>query len=215
MIKLTFFILTMLALTMSCNNKGQKEHKSATNNITESQLETTEIDCDTVYKNKGYKITLTKFDTTVSEYDTTYNTIFTLKKNNEITFSDSIHNAYQNIFDFRDFNGDNVKDILIQNTSSARSNLTYTLYLVDTLNDKLRKVKGFEQIPNPDYFAEYDIIDNYVLSGKNWTGFYKIQGDTIIDFDILIEDDLSDSSLYEQEHKNAIKRIMKTIKNNR
>jgi len=212
MTKLTFFILTILALAKSCNSGQSKEQKPVINITTENKFETTEFICDTVYPNKGYKITLTKFDTIVSEFDTTYNTIFTLRKNNQIIFSDSIHNAYQDVR-FEDFNGDKVKDILIQNTSSARSNWTYTLYLVNTLNDKLRKIKGFEQIPNPSYLAEYDIIDNYVLSGKNWTGFYKIQGDTIIDFDIYIEDDLSDSSLYEQEHKNAIKRIMKTIKN--
>lgn len=98
--------------------------------------------------------------------------------------------------------------------SSARSNWTYTLYLVDTLYDKLKKVRGFEQIPNPNYLAKYDIIDNYVLSGKNWTSFYKIQGDTIIDFGISIEDDLSDNSLYEQKRMNAIKRILKKIREN-
>lgn len=176
---------------MSCNSGQQKKHKSATDNRAETEFETTEFIYDTIDPNKGYKITLTKFDTT-------YNTVFTLTKNNKIVFSDSIHNAYQNA-EFEDFNGDKVKDIKIQNMSSARSNWTYNLYLVDTLNDKLRKVKGFEQIPNPRYLAEYNIIDNYVLSGKIWTGFYKIQGDTIIDFDIQIEDDLSDSSLYEQK----------------
>lgn len=212
MTKLTFF--SILGFATSCNSGYNKGHKSDTDNLMKTKFETTEFICDTVYANKGYKITLTKFGTTVPEYDTTYNTIFTLRKNNVLLFSDSIHNAYQDVR-FEDFNGDWVKDILVQNMSSAKSNWTYTLYLVDTLNDRLTKVKGFEGIPNPNYLADYDIIDNYVLSGKNWTGFYKIQDDTIIGFDIQIEDDLSDSNLYEQEHKKAIEQIMKKIKNKR
>lgn len=212
MTKLTFFILTILALAISCNSGQPKEEKPAIGSATESKFETTEIICDTVYPNKGYKITLTKFDAIVSEYDTNYNTIFTLRKNNQIIFSDSVHNAYQDVR-FEDFNGDNVKDILIQNTSSARSVWTYTLYFVDTLNDKFKKVKDFEQIPFPNYLSEYDIVEGYALAGKNWTSFYKIQSDTVYDFGINIEDDLSDNGLYEQEYKNAIKRIMKVIKN--
>jgi len=44
--------------------------------------------------------------------------------------------------------------------------------------------------------------------------FYKIHGDTIIDFGIRIEDDLSDdSNVYEKKHKKAIKQIIKIMNN--
>lgn len=208
MTKPTFFIVILSTLILSCNWKHQSTHNVATGNNTEIKFETTEFSCDTVYPNKGYKITLTKFDTLISEYETTYNTIFTLRKNNELIFSDSIHNAYPFV-KFEDFNGDNVKDILIQNTSGVRSDWSYTLYLVDTLNNTLKRIKGFEEITFPSYLAEYDLIDSYVLSGTNWTGFYKIQADTIFDFNIHIEDDLSENNSYIQEHKKAIKRILK------
>jgi len=49
-------------------------------------------------------------------------------------------------------------------------------------------IKGFEEIKNPSYIPNHNLIDNYVNSGKNWTSFYKIQGDSIKDFDIVVYD---------------------------
>jgi hypothetical protein len=116
---------------------------------------------------------------------------------------------------FADFNGDNVKDILVQNVSDVRSNQTYYLYLVDTTYGRLTKIKGFEEIKNPDYVSKYNLIDNYVMSGKDRTSFYKIQSDTIKDFDIVIYDDHLDDGIYDRDYKNAIKKILRNEKNNR
>ena len=62
-------------------------------------------------------------------------------------FSDSIFNTVQEV-GFTDFNNDGIKDILVQNISDVRSNWTYYLYLVDTAQNKLKKIKGFEEIKN-------------------------------------------------------------------
>lgn len=223
MTKLTFFILTILALTMSCNSGQQKESKSTTDSIvetksdsiTETKFETTEIFCDTVYPNKGYKITLLAFDP-MNEDETIPNTLFTFSKltNGKYFpfFSDSIFNKVQEVR-FEDFNNDNVKDILVQNYSDVRSNWTYHLYLIDTIQNRLRKIKGFEEIKNPNYLAQYNLIDNYVMSGQIWTSFYKITGDTIKDFDIVIYDNQADDGSYDREHKKAIKSILTNGKN--
>jgi len=91
------------------------------------------------------------------------------------------------------------------------------LYIVDIINDRLLKIKGFEEIKNPNYLFKYDLVDNYVNSGKNWTSFYKIQGDTIKNFDIVIYDGQTDfeDEKYIQDHKKAIKTILRNEKTNR
>lgn len=223
MTKFTFFILTILGLTMSCSNRQRNEGKSSTDSIavtkidsiTETKFESTEIVCDTVYPNKAYKISLLAFDP-MNEDETVPNTLFTISKltNGKYLpiFSDSIFNSVQEVH-FEDFNNDKVKDILVQNYSDVRSNWTYYLYLADTVHDKFKKIKGFEEIKNPNYLPQYNLIDNYVMSGQIWTSFYKITGDTIKDFDIVIYDNQADDGSYDREHKKAVKSILTTEKN--
>lgn len=160
---------------------------------------------DTLYTNKKYKISLSK----INDLETSSNTIFKIYKNNKMVFENSIYNTHLNNIYFEDFNGDLIDDILVQYSSSARSNESFTLFLVDTLNDSFKRIKRFEEIPNPRYIAEYDIISNYVLSGKNWSGFYKIHGDTIFDFGLFAEDDMTEESNYDKEYKEAIEKIKK------
>jgi hypothetical protein len=93
-------------------------------------FENTEIVCDTVYKDKGYKLTLSAFDTT-NEDETITNTLFTLSKlaNGHYLpiYSDSIFNKLQEIH-FSDFNNDKVKDILVQGISDVRR-IRRTIYI--------------------------------------------------------------------------------------
>jgi hypothetical protein len=221
-----FLALLIFTLT-NCSNNSQHSapvqsdgSKNLENTVTASEKESfekTEIQCDTVYKNKGYKLTLTLIDTT-NEDETIPNTLFTLSKltNGQYLpiYSDSIFNKVQEIH-FADFNNDNVKDILVQNFSDVRSNWTYYLYLVDPAQNKLKKIKGFEEIKNPNYLPKYNLIDNYVISGQIWTSFYKIKGDSVKDFDIVIYDNQTDDGSYDQDYKKAIKSILTNEKNNR
>lgn len=225
MTKLTFFTCTILALTMSCNSRQRKGNQPKTNNIvetkrdsiTETRFETTEFICDTIYPNKGYKVSLTTFDP-LNEDETIPNTLFTFSRltNGKYLpcFSDSIFNRVQEVR-YDDFNNDKVKDILVQNYSDVRSNWTYHLYIVDTVQNTLKKIKGFEKIKNPNYLSQYNLIDNYVISGQIWTSFYRITDDTIKDLDIVIYDNLTDKASYIREHKKAIKSILRKEKSRR
>lgn len=221
-------ILALLILTLTnCNNSSQHFGSVPTDTIKvlenpvtkadKENFEKTEIVCDTVYKNKGYKLTLALFDSTNLD-ETIPNTLFTLSqlKNGQYLtiYFDSIFNRVQ-VIDFADYNNDNVKDILVQNFSDVRSNWTYYLYLVDTGQNKLKKIKGFEEIKNPNYLPQYNLIDNSVMSGQIWTSFYKIQGDSIKDFDIVIYDNQTNDGSYERDYKKAIKSILTKGKNNR
>ncbi|WP_148226474.1 XAC2610-related protein [Paludibacter propionicigenes] len=181
----------------------------------EVKIETTEILCDSVYKDKGYKITLTKFDLDNVGDETRSNSIFSLYKFVEgkysLIYKDSIFFQFQEV-KFEDFNNDKVKDILIQNYSSARSNLFYYLYTVDTKNDKLKKIDGFERIPNPTFLSKYKIIEGSAVAGKDWTKFYEIKGDSIHDFGVVIYDNHLENSNYERNYKKAINKLMKNKK---
>ena len=80
-----FLALLIFALT-NCSNNNQQPASAQTDSSKNSEESTrpsekegfqkTEIVCDTVYKNKGYKITLTLFDTINKDEAT--NTLFTL-----------------------------------------------------------------------------------------------------------------------------------------
>ena len=171
--------------------------------------EVTEINCDTIYKGKGYSIQLvSKLDTVYDE--TQYNAKFILykrtKAGKKILVSDRIYNRVPEIR-FEDFNNDGVKDILVQHVSDVRSNYTYYLYLVDLAHDRLTKIKGFEEISNPHYLPKYNLIDNYVISGKIWTSFYKIQGNSIKDYHIVIYDNQTEDGSYDKAYEKALKKI--------
>ncbi|MFY7845990.1 XAC2610-related protein [Chryseobacterium gambrini] len=115
-------------------------------------------------------------------------------------------------YEFQDYNGDGIKDILIQNISDVRSNWTYYLYLMDLKHDRLTKIKNFNQIKNPHYLPEYNLIDNEVMSGRNWTSFYQIRKDTIFDFGYVIydgEDDNGNTVDFEKEYDKTLSKVLK------
>ena len=178
-----------------------------------------ETNCDSIYKGKGYKIIQTYFpegiDTTDNK-NTVFQFILTKDSKQTILYQDTLYSRTGEI-EFRDFNNDGIRDILIQNISDVRSNWTYYLFLIDTVNNRLKNIRGFEGIKNPNYLPKYNLIDNYVNSGRNWTSFYKITDDTIKEFDIVIYDGQTDAenNKYNQDYQNAIQTILKNEKTSR
>lgn len=207
-------ILTFLA----CSHAEQIELKTEktekiSNQVEEVVNDTLIINCDSIYKSKGYRLTLItseKSELFGSENNSTF--IFERIENSKKIklYSENIYCRNKDI-KFVDYNNDKVKDILIQNSSDVRSNWTYYLYLVNPKTNTLQKIKGFEEIKNPAYNSNYRIIENYVNSGQNWTEFYGIQGDSVFNYGITIYDELDEkeNSNYEHEYKKALE----TIKN--
>jgi hypothetical protein len=194
-----------IALKAPAGNIPFKKNDTGDSSRTETWL------CDTIYKNKDYKLSLYTFDTE-NDDDTRSNCILNLSQvkdgHDVVLLRDSLYSK-TGTFRFEDFNKDGVRDILLQNISDVRSNETYYLYLADTLHNRFKKIKGFEAIKNPHYIPEYDLVDNYVLSGRNWTSFYKIQAGHIKDYGILIyEGDSPEAQLqYDKDYKKAISSI--------
>jgi hypothetical protein len=224
-----FSILTFFILTIGCNTGGQNKatsisdtnvsHKNITTKQDNDLDKTIEIDCDTVYENKGFRLVIKPLDKNKANeinYNFVFRVIKHIKGQDTEIFRDTIESTTQEI-KFSDFNNDNTKDILIQNISDVRSNWTYNLYLVNLNKETFQKIKGFGEIKNPNYLPKYNLIDNMVMSGRNWTSFYKIEGDTIKDFDIVIYDGEDDNGkvTYDKDYKKAINQILKNEKNNR
>lgn len=179
----------------------------------------TEITYTTECNINEYKLSIKSFDNSSSD-PAELNAIFTVGKSQngqyvEI-FKDSIHNEVEEI-KLADYDNDGIEDILIQNFSDVRSNWTYYLYLTDIPNQKLTRIKGFEEVKNPRYLPRYDLIDNYVNSGRNWTQFHKIQGDSIITYEITIYDgeDENGQPTYDSNYKNALRQILNDNNTNR
>lgn len=174
-----------------------------------------EIICDSVYQNKNYKIVLKHFSQEKGYDENDKNTVFTFSKKINGKYKELLRDSIESHFgayEFQDFNGDQIKDILIQNISDVRSNWTYYLYFVDLKNDRLTKVKNFNQIKNPRYLPQYNLIDNEVMSGRNWTSFYQIKKDTVFDFGYVIyngEDDNENAVDFDKEYNKTLSKILK------
>ena len=130
----------------------------------------------TLFGDSSYKLALHIFDIANDEEDTKNATlIFTKqeKDNVRVFFRDSLFCMYPEI-SFQDFNNDKIKDVLIFYFTGGRANPTYHLYLTDAKNRKLMRVKGFEELPNPDLDTTNNIIVSIALSGTNHYSFYRI-----------------------------------------
>lgn len=176
------------------------------------------INCDSIYNQKGYFVSL-EFDPKDESWDETQNNVvftFSKKINGEekIIHQEKLFSKFKRI-EFIDFNGDGIKDILVENTSDVRSNLTYNLFIVDFKNQKLRKIEGFNDIKNPNYLEKYNLIDCMVMSGRNWTSFYKIEGNKVKDFGYVIEDGEDEKGKdleYDKNYELTLAKILKSEK---
>ncbi|WP_291146586.1 XAC2610-related protein [Flavobacterium sp. UBA7680] len=166
------------------------------------------IKCDSIYKNKGITIKLKNFGPETDGYDGEKNSILTIsqKVNNKssILVKDSIFSLVQKI-EFKDFNNDGIKDVLVQNISDVRSNWTYNLYLYNSKTNNFKRVIGFDEIRNPRYNAKYNIIESYIVSGNDWIFFYGIKKNKVFDYGIKVKDDHGKN--FDKDYKKAIKKI--------
>ena len=176
--------------------------------------EVKKINCDSIYNQKGYSVSL-EFD---PKDEILLNVLFTFSKKingkEKIIHQEKLHSQFQNV-EFIDFNGDGIKDILVENISDVRSNLTYNLFIVDFNNQKLRKIEGFNEIKNPNYLEKYNLNDCVVMSGRNWTSFYKIEGNKVKDFGYVIEDGEDENGKdleYDKNYELTLAKILKSEK---
>lgn len=205
-----YYCLGLTVLLFGCNNKdritnnAQEVNSNPTIAITETHEENTVIvNCDTLQL-KNSKATLYLFGS--FEDEDSNNTIFTLTQNGKTIIQDSIiSNRFKLLY--KDFTGDSVNDLLIHHYTGTRSNEFYNLYITDTLNNRLKRIKGFEKIPNPRYDSDNNLITCYGLTGTNYVEFYHIENDIILDYGISVEDDLMPENNFEERYQQAVNKI--------
>ncbi len=188
----SYLLLTILLTSLiSCENKKPSQNVEASNNkntvtILEKQpsYHTTDLtdediitdDSAMVFGDENYMLFLHTFDNANSNASTK-NTTLTLTKKTEkrvdTLFKDSLHCMHPDI-SFKDFNNDKVKDVLIFYYTGGRANPTYHLYLTDLKKKSLIRIRGFEELPNPELDTRNNIITSVALAGTYFWSFYTI-----------------------------------------
>ena len=206
-------LLALLTLFSSCSeqsgNSIQLSEEKALPAAEDNFPAIIEIDCDSIYPNQQLKLRLESLDEK-SQEESDNTCIFIVTKNQHEIFRDTLHSS-SHVVQFKAFNKDGTKDILVQYSSDARSNWSYSLFLVDSKLKKFNKIKSFEQIKNPNFLPKYDLIDCEVMSGRNWTSFYKIQGDSIHEYGYVLYRVNEDGKSLDFD-KNYMETIQKIIK---
>ena len=128
------------------------------------------------FTDKDYVITIKNCPLADANVRSGNNATITLRKGKQVLLKDSLYIRFQNDFlTFKDFNGDGIKDVLIFSETGGRGgNAFYYLYLIDAKNKKINRVKGFENVVNPEYDKKLKVIVAYGLSGTNNYSIYKI-----------------------------------------
>ena len=131
----------------------------------------------TPFTDKSYKLTLHIFDSEIydgEQKNATLTLTHSTNASNKTIFIDSLFCMHPWI-ELKDFNNDKVKDVLVFNFSSARSNWSHYLYLVDTVKHKLTFVKKFSNLVNPELNKKTRIITSTALYGAYVSySFFKI-----------------------------------------
>lgn len=196
-----FSVLTIIFVLLNLDCKGQSKNKQIDNDTTFN-----------IFNDKTYFLTF-KIIHGQQDADSHLGTL-TLKHitngKTKVLVTDTL-DFFMPLLQLKDFNNDKIKDILILNTSSARSVWTHHLYLVDNANHKLIRVKDFEEINNPEYDSKTNIITSTSIYNKISYSFYRIGSDNkIIDLGHGFEGDMTDAD--KVKYENAIKSINKISK---
>jgi hypothetical protein len=177
-----FLLLTMFfGGLIACGEGSRKAKEDATGN--EPPLARPSVSADTtgssrpdfdadtslaVFGDTAYRLSLRVFDPDVTNEEKNNATLTLWHAQNgktAILRRDSLFCTMPRL-ELRDFNFDREKDVLVLNTSSARSNWSHHLYLTDSAQHRLQRVEGFEEVANPRVDEEHRLVFSYVVSGK-------------------------------------------------
>jgi len=82
-----------------------------------------------------------------------------------------------------DMNNDGAQDVLFQTATAARgANVVKTLFIFDTLNYKLVKIRNSSYYPNLQYNEKLNCLDAHMFYAGSTTVFLKIVKDTLQEF---------------------------------
>ncbi len=209
------FLLSILFISLAAcfdktqSSSGETTHAKPIDTPTKFETEIYTDSTIILFGDSSYKLTLHIFDTTNNYEAEKNNAVLTFSKQERdqkiVFFRDSMFCMYPDL-DFKDFNNDKIKDVLVFFYTGARANPTYHLYLSDIKNHKLIRVKGFEELPNPDLDTVNNIITSIALSGSNYYTFYRVNSkNKLINLGHGYEDNSNDSTQYERVVRQILK----------
>jgi hypothetical protein len=81
---------------------------------------------------------------------------------------------------FEDFNKDGIDDLTVLIGSGGRANFREYLFIFNPKSQNITKIKGFEQIVNPELNRSTNLIESTIFTGTVDYEYYKINGDTLM-----------------------------------
>ena len=204
------FLTSLFLGSCSQENPSSKLAQNHTPNKSEKFDPMTRIiECDSIYPDQEIRVEL--IEHSFEDYE--LSAILRITKKDQLIIQDSLSTSVFAV-EFKDFNGDEIDDILVQSSSDARSNWTWSLYVAEDSLKSFQRIKGFEKIKNPNYLKEHDLVDCLVMSGKNWTCFYQIHDDTIHAFEYIVymgyNSEKEEYYDYNKDYEATLKKVLKS-----
>lgn len=207
-----FCLLMSLLMVMACTDVPAEKKESTQPEISVKESRNLFIDCDSIYPGSGLRIHM-RDACPVDNSTGCYTYLFEVYKrlgNDSLVICRDTFWGLDKMIEFAHFNRDTIPDILVKSNTDVRSNWSFALYMVNRKTE-LTRIKGFEKIKNPNYIPDYDLIDNFVHSGRYYTIFYRIQEDSVYDLGVTCFMGIDESGVnyYEADYKEAFKRFSK------
>jgi hypothetical protein len=140
------------------------------------------------------------------------NTKLSLYRNKHLLFTDSLFCSHLSI-ELEDVNGDTFPDLKIFQSTGARANETFNLYLFQRDGGGFKKVTGFEQWPNMTPTKSKGILVSTILTGTVGYHFFRINDSgELIDLNVSEEDSNLDGKEYLRGLRKARKLLDKSKK---
>jgi hypothetical protein len=117
------------------------------------------------------------------EPDSYESNLFLFEKNEEWELKNSFYNLEMLIeteIGFEDFNKDGIDDLTVLIGSGGRANFREYLFIFNPKSQNITKIKGFEQIVNPELNRSTNLIESTIFTGTVDYEYYKINGDTLM-----------------------------------
>jgi hypothetical protein len=193
------FLLSIIVVLTSFGQVKKEETKSDISIMKSKDLYTTLDSTWNVNKQK-FRITLE-----LNENASLKNTKVTLYRDKTELLTDSIFCSYLYV-EFKDINTDGFKDVLVYQSSGARANETFNLFLYIPRENKFKKVDGFNDWPNLNTTELKGILVATILTGTVEYRFFRITDSAKLKDLGIFEEDLK---LDGKSYKKGIGRVKK------
>jgi hypothetical protein len=142
-------------------------------------------DLEFVYPGQSFEMEISYIVDNLNEHINHFNSVVRFYKVDgvirHLCLQDSIYYEAANV-NFANMDSDTFKEFLVKRSTADKVNNYYDLYDFDFKNNTVKKIRHFQDIPNPSYLREFDLIKHRIYAGLTLTAFYKINADSVTSF---------------------------------